>query len=60
MSQDANRYPDPLSFKPERWIPGEASIAVPALRPQEYVFGFGRRSVELVSSDHAPFNEFFS
>jgi len=43
MSQDANRYPDPLSFKPERWIPGEASIAVPALRPQEYVFGFGRR-----------------
>jgi len=43
MSRDPNIYPDPLSFKPERWIPGGTSEGVPSLRPQEYAFGFGRR-----------------
>ncbi|KLO07689.1 cytochrome P450 [Schizopora paradoxa] len=43
MSQDPVHYPDPLSFKPERWMPGETKEGVPSVRPQEYIFGFGRR-----------------
>jgi len=44
MSRDPMIYPDPLSFKPEQWTPGGTSKGVPSLRPQEYAFGFGRRS----------------
>jgi len=43
ISRDPARYPDPEAFKPERWLPGETSEGVPSVRPQEYVFGFGRR-----------------
>jgi len=43
ISRDPARYPDPLAFKPERWLPGETSEGVPSVRPQEYAFGFGRR-----------------
>ncbi|KLO07686.1 CyP450 monooxygenase [Schizopora paradoxa] len=35
ISRDPKHYPDPLSFKPERWIPGETKEGVPPLRPQE-------------------------
>ncbi|KLO13426.1 cytochrome P450 [Schizopora paradoxa] len=43
ISRDPKRYSDPLSFKPERWIPGATGEPVPTPRPQDYVFGFGRR-----------------
>ncbi|KLO07676.1 cytochrome P450 [Schizopora paradoxa] len=43
ISRNSDIYPDPLAFKPERWIPGGTKEGVPSLRPQEYVFGFGRR-----------------
>ncbi|KLO08857.1 cytochrome P450 [Schizopora paradoxa] len=43
MALDERYYPDPLSFKPERWMPGETKEGVPSLMPQDYVFGLGRR-----------------
>ncbi|KLO10253.1 cytochrome P450 [Schizopora paradoxa] len=41
MARDDDLYPDPLNFKPERWLPGGSSFN--SLRPEEYVFGYGRR-----------------
>ncbi|KLO07931.1 CyP450 monooxygenase [Schizopora paradoxa] len=41
ISQDSRLYPDPLEFKPERWLPGGCNHD--SLRPEEYVFGYGRR-----------------
>ncbi|KAG2358710.1 cytochrome P450 [Suillus spraguei] len=39
MSQDKEMYPDPLEFRPERFL-GPS----PQLDPRKFVFGFGRRS----------------
>ncbi|KLO07685.1 cytochrome P450 [Schizopora paradoxa] len=44
IARDARHYSDPLSFSPERWMPGETDEGDPSLRPQDYVFGFGRRT----------------
>ncbi|KLO06237.1 cytochrome P450 [Schizopora paradoxa] len=43
ISRDPALYPDPLSFKPERWIPGGTKEGVPNLRSEDFAFGFGRR-----------------
>ncbi|KLO13425.1 cytochrome P450 [Schizopora paradoxa] len=44
ISRDPKCYPDPLAFKPERWLPGGAKEGVPSLRSEDYTFGFGRRA----------------
>ncbi len=41
IARDEGLYPDPLAFKPERWLPGGSSFN--SLRPGEYIFGYGRR-----------------
>ncbi|KAK2060500.1 cytochrome P450 [Colletotrichum caudatum] len=38
FAHDAGRYPDPMEFKPERFLGSE-----PQTDPAKYVFGFGRR-----------------
>jgi len=43
ISRDPMRYPDPLAFKPERWLPGGTREGIPSVRPQNFAFGFGRR-----------------
>lgn len=41
IARNEHLYPDPLDFKPERWLPGGSSFE--SVRPGEYVFGYGRR-----------------
>ena len=43
MSRDPDEYPDPNTFKPERFLPGPGK-RIPR-HPEEIAFGFGRRSV---------------
>ena len=42
MTHDANVFPDPFTFYPERFL-GEK----PQPDPKQFVFGFGRRYVNL-------------
>ncbi len=41
MGRNADIYPDPLEFKPERFLPGGVNFN--SVRPEEFVFGYGRR-----------------
>lgn len=41
MHHDADKYKDPLAFKPERFL-GEDGSPV-AMDPHQTAFGFGRR-----------------
>ena len=40
---DENVYPDPLSFKPERFLTGTGELNPSVQNPFEACFGFGRR-----------------
>ena len=40
IMRDEQLYPDPHSFKPERWLRSQRD---PDVHPFEIVFGFGRR-----------------
>ena len=42
MSRDPDEYPDPNTFKPERFLPGPGK-RIPR-HPEEIAFGFGRRA----------------
>ena len=41
MSRDAQEYPEPDKFKPERWLVGEGEKR--PLEANKIAFGFGRR-----------------
>lgn len=41
FTKDERTYPDPFTFRPERFIP--TSTHTPETDPKEFVFGFGRR-----------------
>lgn len=45
MSRDNNRYPDPETFKPERFLDPSGKLNLSAGDPEDYIFGFGRRCV---------------
>ena len=49
MLHDETLYPDPLAFKPERWLERDAKTRDGNVFPLEVVFGFGRRCVDLLS-----------
>ena len=42
MGNDIVHYPDPLAFRPERFIDPATNVSV-GLDPKDYVFSFGRR-----------------
>ena len=41
IAHNPERYPDPMSFKPERFLKTE--VHEPELDPRSYAFGYGRR-----------------
>ncbi|KLO05947.1 cytochrome P450 [Schizopora paradoxa] len=41
IANNPDIYPDPLEFKPERWLPGGVNFK--STRPMDFVFGYGRR-----------------
>lgn len=45
ITHDPAMYPDPLAFKPERYIAEDGSFDCSANDPSRYVFGFGRRCI---------------
>ena len=45
MLRDENLYPDPESFKPERFLEKATPEIERKRNPREIVFGFGRRCV---------------
>lgn len=45
ITHDPTMYPDPLAFKPERYIAEDGSVDCSTNDPSRYVFGFGRRRV---------------
>ncbi|CAK5282546.1 unnamed protein product [Mycena citricolor] len=45
MMHDGERYPDPMTFRPERFLGAEAQAD-----PRQVVFGYGRRSVPSIRS----------
>ena len=47
MLHDENVYPDPMTFKPERFLDENGNIDLSVQNPSVASFGFGRRSVEL-------------
>ena len=40
---DPSVYPDPDSFKPERFFNSEGELDYAAIDPANYAFGYGRR-----------------
>ena len=44
MSRDAEVYPDPDSFIPERFLDGSGFLDLSTGDPGDFVWGFGRRS----------------
>ena len=44
-SRDAKYYPDPDTFKPERFLLESGQLNPDVLDPAEIAFGYGRRSV---------------
>ena len=47
MLHDENLYPDPDSFKPERYLEKATPEMEKRRNPKNVVFGFGRRQVFL-------------
>ncbi|TCD64381.1 hypothetical protein EIP91_004128 [Steccherinum ochraceum] len=43
MLNDPEDYPDPFSFKPERFVGDDGQINPAVRNPRDYLFGFGRR-----------------
>ena len=43
MLHNADDYPDPSAFKPERFIGDDGDIDTNVLDPSTIAFGFGRR-----------------
>jgi len=43
MATDAERYADPLEFKPERWLSTSDIEKARGLQASDFAFGFGRR-----------------
>ncbi|TFK89339.1 cytochrome P450 [Polyporus arcularius HHB13444] len=43
MARDPKHYPDPDSFKPERFLTADGRPKEEVLHPRDYAFGFGRR-----------------
>ncbi|KLO07928.1 cytochrome P450 [Schizopora paradoxa] len=41
IANNPDIYPDPLEFKPERWLPGGVNFN--STRPIDFAFGYGRR-----------------
>lgn len=45
ITHDPTMYPDPMAFKPERYIAEDGTFDCSTNDPSRYVFGFGRRCV---------------
>ncbi|KAI0374537.1 cytochrome P450 [Pilatotrama ljubarskyi] len=50
MLNDETIYPDPLAFKPERWLSKDDKIRDENVFPLDVVFGFGRRYVAFLGA----------
>lgn len=45
MLHDPNEYPEPDSFKPERFLDQNGQVGTHVRNPSDMAFGFGRRYV---------------